>query len=1094
MAAPSFMLRTMTVDGQPDQFLPDFVELNLSPIFSAPGTVTFSYPGNGKNADLLGDDVEISVWMNGTELGELRCIIESSEGNDADEAEDASVWKYTCRTMLGILDRAVVYPKNWPATNPPNHEFADGAGAILIDLLEKAQSRGAIPEIEWDFTDTHDSNGEPWQIQFIVTYDAGIKYTDVVADMVESGMLEVRVDGRTLQAYKPGTLGTDKSIGANPLRFQKARDMKESPRRSSTRDLATVLLVAGDDNAYVQSLSDGATMAQWGRREAYYSHNGTKNAAVLTYIGNYARDTMNRQKSEVTHGLVFETEVNPRPITNFNVGDWGLSDVGRGWEKYRIKQWVLSVANDGSISGSVTLNDLINERIENLNNRLNKLTNGTTSAGASEQKDDGKAPAVPEGITLSTDSYIDRNQPRATLTVVWNPVTENADGTELDDLDGYEVRWRYSGELLWRENQFTDSDEVSAFFAGIAIDDELDVQVRAFDRYNRSSGWSDTYNITTAQDLLAPAKPEPPVVTSNVGTLRVQWSGRDYQGQQQVADYLGVEVHVGLDGVFTPDSSTLKDFLTSRVATATTITEGLQYGTHYWVRLVAVDTSGNRSEASDETSTSHVILSQVVNTEIGTGEVGLNNTRFSDVGNLVDDGSFENESVRVERQIDMAGMHLFFDSSTSSYGIWSIRSDAWAATNSENLVLQGELPVKPGERIFGALDMRATSDATGIVNIGVRWKNKDNQYIDHNGVPTEGIYYNLGGMDQLTKDNTWYSRLNFTSYAAPPLAASMEIGLFTNNRSAGTVWVDAVEIRRQIDTLLVANAAITTAKIANLAVNNAKISDLEVGKLTAGTLEADIILGSRIRTADTGARVELNSSGIYAFNNSEVMTFNASAITGNVFVQGRVVSSSSGRRIELNPSSLPEIRFYPNTGSNYAFINAVSSGTDVNLGLNSGQFDYAGTTLTYRLYMTDEDGGARLETIISATQQRQGGFVAVTPGQAMIGHEAQADTNDSHAVYKGNGDLVVVGSWDYTVAPLANQGLVQGGLNFDNPLSGFVWNWGTTCDTQWWPNIQIRDQTAHAAGLETLNSTSFTTSYDVATTGTSGAHWWGWRS
>jgi hypothetical protein len=51
----------------------------------------------------------------------------------------------------------------------------------------------------------------------------------------------------------------------------------------------------------------------------------------------------------------------------------------------------------------------------------------------------------------------------------------------------------------------------------------------------------------------------------------------------------------------------------------------------------------------------------------------------------------------------------------------------------------------------------------------------------------------------------------------------------------------------------------------DLAVNDAKIGNLDVGKLTTGTLLADIVLSSTIRTANTGARVELGPFGIVTF-------------------------------------------------------------------------------------------------------------------------------------------------------------------------------------------------------------------------------------
>jgi hypothetical protein len=129
------------------------------------------------------------------------------------------------------------------------------------------------------------------------------------------------------------------------------------------------------------------------------------------------------------------------------------------------------------------------------------------------------------------------------------------------------------------------------------------------------------------------------------------------------------------------------------------------------------------------------------------------------------------------------------------------------------------------------------------------------------------------------------------------------------------------------------DAATATA----LLIDDAHISDLTVSKVTAGTISADFIVGARIKTADTGARVELNSGGIGAWNAAGQQTVAIAGADGSVTIVGQLKSGTSGKRIEINPTStyLPEIRWYANTGTDYGYINAVSSGTDVTLGMNS---------------------------------------------------------------------------------------------------------------------------------------------------------------
>jgi hypothetical protein len=106
-----------------------------------------------------------------------------------------------------------------------------------------------------------------------------------------------------------------------------------------------------------------------------------------------------------------------------------------------------------------------------------------------------------------------------------------------------------------------------------------------------------------------------------------------------------------------------------------------------------------------------------------------------------------------------------------------------------------------------------------------------------------------------------------------------------------------------------------------LLIDDAHISDLTVSKVTAGTIAADWIVGARIKTSDTGPRVELNSAGLQAYNAAGTQTVNIAGADGSVTITGTLKSGPSGRRVEINPTSVPEIRFYSNDGTSYAYIN-----------------------------------------------------------------------------------------------------------------------------------------------------------------------------
>lgn len=69
-------------------------------------------------------------------------------------------------------------------------------------------------------------------------------------------------------------------------------------------------------------------------------------------------------------------------------------------------------------------------------------------------------------------------------------------------------------------------------------------------------------------------------------------------------------------------------------------------------------------------------------------------------------------------------------------------------------------------------------------------------------------------------------------------------------------------------------------------IDNAHISDLTVSKLTAGTLTANVILSASIKTALTGARVELSGDGIEVFDLNGAKTMDVDSATGDVAITG----------------------------------------------------------------------------------------------------------------------------------------------------------------------------------------------------------------
>ncbi|MGC5562809.1 fibronectin type III domain-containing protein [Streptomyces sp. FR-108] len=324
-------------------------------------------------------------------------------------------------------------------------------------------------------------------------------------------------------------------------------------------------------------------------------------------------------------------------------------------------------------------------------------------------------------------------------------------------------------------------------------------------------------------------------------------------------------------------------------------------------------------------------------------------------------------------------------------------------------------------------------------------------------------------------------------------------------------------------------AASATAQL----IDNAHISDLTVTKVTAGTISADWIVGSRIKTADTGARVEMSASGISAFSSGGTKTVDIKSSDGSVAIIGQLTSGTSGKRLVVNATNtlLPEIRFYPDSGTDFGYINAVSaaSGTVSQLGMNSSFYSDSGVSKYCRTYLTD--GGARME-VLNASQAASGGYVYASNSSFRAGiaqgstfdSYLYADTNSVIANYgttsSGGGRIVLSdsassfyykqgtsseqgfrldsttsheGTWPDYADYGSTQGIFSGSLTGTNGAASVSASFGGTKASQLLPIVSVRDNIIHAHTITASDNTGFTVEIDPAASGAWSIYFWCFR-
>ncbi|QIN94033.1 minor tail protein [Streptomyces phage Wakanda] len=192
---------------------------------------------------------------------------------------------------------------------------------------------------------------------------------------------------------------------------------------------------------------------------------------------------------------------------------------------------------------------------------------------------DGTPPAAPTNVAV-TSTISDAVGSRSHIDVTWTGVADT-------DLQNYSVRYSTSSSSGW---QYVDAPEgtTSARINGLTPNTAYYVQVASVDYSGNSSAYvnAGTYPITTAKDTSAPAAPTGLILGAGVTTITAAWNANT---EADVINGNGT-YQVQLDTANTFNTGNLQDKLVGGTIVSFS---GLTSGTTYYVRMRAVDATGN---------------------------------------------------------------------------------------------------------------------------------------------------------------------------------------------------------------------------------------------------------------------------------------------------------------------------------------------------------------------------------------------------------------------------------------------------------------------------------------------------------------------
>lgn len=576
---------------------PDSYSLAI-PLNDTP-SLTLNYGVVGARADLLGQPVELAVEVSGdggatwSEPDDCRFVY-VRDGRDPIKTADTYaveapgyVWRLT---KARVLDEGL-------ASDDGRRVFTDVTpGAIIATLWDEAQDRGALDGMTLVGSEALDAAGVAWGTTLTRDYELGADYLTILRELAETGWLDFRMSGRTLKVWKPDTaLATDRTVGGSQVTLTPAH-VTEAPFRRTWEGLADFLHVQGDEGVYVE-MNNPFALVPWGRWEDYTTQGGVTDTGTLTALGERFQTLTEGVRAEYTQGVAFGADA-PRPLLDFFAGDyiWSRSLTGAP-ARYRVRQ--LTLQKEGaSVQGNVVLNDRFLEEDIRTQRAISAITGNATTGGSTggtptPPGSDILRPAAPAAPSASSDAYAGpAGLPQAQITLDWPDVTTNIDGTPITDLAGYEIQERPDGGE-WAVR--TRIGAVSALtMSPFTPDSSWSFRLRAFDTAGNESPLSGITTIVAALDEDPPDAPSVPSATSFQGTVDVTWDGENAIGNPQAdADLDRVELHASVTNGFTPTVNNSATKVGNYYGPGTMTITGLAIGSRQYLRLVAVDTSGN---------------------------------------------------------------------------------------------------------------------------------------------------------------------------------------------------------------------------------------------------------------------------------------------------------------------------------------------------------------------------------------------------------------------------------------------------------------------------------------------------------------------
>ena len=540
--------------------------------------------------------VEVSDGSGFREPDNARFVITGRSGKTDDRTKTIT---YSGQSIGWLLSKA--------ENNDSSHLIADGdnkgkrpfyssnPGTILKTLLDENRQRGGVATgLTLGFDTAKDSAGSNWAKKYTLYYSLGTDLQTILDALVNGGGCDWRTSGRTLKLWNADSTALSRDLSKSIV-LQLARDISEAPFEESIADLASTILVEGDNNLLFR-MDNPAAPTPWGKWESYRSQGGVSDKDTAQAFMRSTLDDAARVRGQYTRGLV-TANVDNLPLIDYHAGDWITAPTVAHGEKVRVQEIDLSMRQNEGLSASIALNDIKYDASVRQAKKIKGITGGAALAGSeggttASSDRDHRVPKAPQGLVVQTDAYIGSDGfAHGLATAMWSAVTEATNDTAIE-ISNYAVEWKqHKDGAPWHAAGTTDKLQLG--FGNLDCGTQIEVRVRAVPTYSDKLGdWSAVVVATVESDTTPCSVPSKPTVSSKLGVVTVHWDGKTAAGARMEPDFDHIEVGEGInaDGmqVISATQSGQGDYVIT----------GLTGGSQHSYALRSVDHAGNKSDWS----------------------------------------------------------------------------------------------------------------------------------------------------------------------------------------------------------------------------------------------------------------------------------------------------------------------------------------------------------------------------------------------------------------------------------------------------------------------------------------------------------------